>query len=278
MTPWATRSSTPPTSTGSRAERAIRASSPSLSDGMTKSRANLFRYPPGAIGRRHSDPIQEEVFVVLDGTLTIHMGEGDEPIEQHELAKGSVLIVQPGTALQLSNRHDDELRLFIVRRPAGARRVDVPRADRLSAFDDVRSIVPAEGLGRDHGPRRPRRAADPRTRRARAGRDRRDAQPRPRAARARPPRLDPLPRRRRGARARPGRDLGDPLEHATPRRSRPGRGQRARSLRTAPLRVGARRSGRGRTRPLALETSTRPALYSLSVSSPGSLFTIGGSM
>jgi mannose-6-phosphate isomerase-like protein (cupin superfamily) len=87
-----------------------------LSDAMTSSRANLFRYPPGAVGRRHIDQVQEEVFVVIDGTLTIHMGEGDEP-EQHELAKGSVLIVQPGTALQLSNRHEDELRLFIVGAP-----------------------------------------------------------------------------------------------------------------------------------------------------------------
>ena len=87
-----------------------------LSDAMTKSRANLFRYPPGSVGRRHIDPIQEEVFVVLDGTLTVHLGEGDEP-ERHELAKGSVLVVQPGTTLQLSNRHEDELRLFIVGAP-----------------------------------------------------------------------------------------------------------------------------------------------------------------
>jgi mannose-6-phosphate isomerase-like protein (cupin superfamily) len=87
-----------------------------LSDAMTRSRANLFRYPPGSVGRRHIDPIQEEVFVVLDGTLTVHLGEGDDP-ERHELAKGSVLIVQPGTALQLSNRHEDELRLFIVGAP-----------------------------------------------------------------------------------------------------------------------------------------------------------------
>jgi mannose-6-phosphate isomerase-like protein (cupin superfamily) len=87
-----------------------------LSDAMTRSRANLFRYPPGAIGRRHVDPIQEEVFVVLDGTLTIHMGEGDAP-EQHQLERGSVLIVQPGTALQLSNRHDGELRLFVYGAP-----------------------------------------------------------------------------------------------------------------------------------------------------------------
>jgi len=87
-----------------------------LSGAMMQSRANLFRYPPGAVGRRHIDPIQEEVFVVLDGTLTIHMGEGNEP-ERHELAAGSVLVVQPGTALQLSNRHEEELRLFIVGAP-----------------------------------------------------------------------------------------------------------------------------------------------------------------
>jgi mannose-6-phosphate isomerase-like protein (cupin superfamily) len=87
-----------------------------LSGAMTRSRANLFRYPPGAVGRRHIDPVQEEVFVVLDGTLTIHMGEGDQP-EHHVLERGSVLIVQPGTALQLSNRHEEELRLFIVGAP-----------------------------------------------------------------------------------------------------------------------------------------------------------------
>ena len=87
-----------------------------LSGAMTNARANLFRYPAGAVGRRHIDPVQEEVFVVIEGTLTIQMGEGDEP-EQHELATGSVLVVQPGTALQLSNRHEDELRLFIVGAP-----------------------------------------------------------------------------------------------------------------------------------------------------------------
>ena len=87
-----------------------------LSESMMSSRANLFRYPPGSIGRRHIDPVQGEVFDVLDGTLTIHMGEGDDP-ERHELERGSVLVVQPGTALQLSNRGDEELRLFIYGAP-----------------------------------------------------------------------------------------------------------------------------------------------------------------
>jgi quercetin dioxygenase-like cupin family protein len=92
----------------------------SLSDALTQSRANIWRYPPGARGRRHKDPVQEEVFVVLDGTLTVDLGE---PPERHELARGSVLVVQPQTILQLRNTGSDELVLFIygappVRQPA----------------------------------------------------------------------------------------------------------------------------------------------------------------
>ena len=85
-----------------------------LSDQMTRSRANLWRYPPGARGKRHIDPIQEEVFVVLDGTLTVDLGD---PPERHELPRGSVLVVQPGTALQLRNGHDEPLSLFIYGAP-----------------------------------------------------------------------------------------------------------------------------------------------------------------
>jgi mannose-6-phosphate isomerase-like protein (cupin superfamily) len=85
-----------------------------LSDSLTRSRANIWRYPPGSRGRRHLDNVQEEVFVVLDGTLTVDLGE---PPERHELARGSVLVVQPGTILQLRNTGDEELRLFIYGAP-----------------------------------------------------------------------------------------------------------------------------------------------------------------
>jgi mannose-6-phosphate isomerase-like protein (cupin superfamily) len=85
-----------------------------LSDSMTHSRANIWRYPPGTRGRRHLDAVQEEVFVVLDGTLTVDLGE---PPERHELARGSVLVVQPGTILQLRNTGTEELRLFIYGAP-----------------------------------------------------------------------------------------------------------------------------------------------------------------
>jgi mannose-6-phosphate isomerase-like protein (cupin superfamily) len=85
-----------------------------LSEGMTQSRANLWRYPPGARGRRHADQGQEEVFVVLDGTLTVDLGE---PPERRELERGTVLVVEMGTPLQLRNLHDEELVLFIYGAP-----------------------------------------------------------------------------------------------------------------------------------------------------------------
>jgi mannose-6-phosphate isomerase-like protein (cupin superfamily) len=85
-----------------------------LSDSMTESRANVWRYPSGARGRRHLDQAQEEVFVVLDGALTVDLGE---PPERHVLERGSVLVVEPGTILQLRNAGDAELVLFIYGAP-----------------------------------------------------------------------------------------------------------------------------------------------------------------
>jgi mannose-6-phosphate isomerase-like protein (cupin superfamily) len=85
-----------------------------LSDSMTRSRANLWRYPPGTRGRRHADNVQEEVFVVLEGTLTVDLGE---PPERHVVERGNVLVVQPGTILQLRNAGDEELVLFIYGAP-----------------------------------------------------------------------------------------------------------------------------------------------------------------
>jgi mannose-6-phosphate isomerase-like protein (cupin superfamily) len=85
-----------------------------LSDAMSQSRANIWRYPPGARGKRHKDLAQEEVFVVLDGMLTVDLGE---PPERHELDRGSVLVVQPGTILQLRNAGSNDLVLFIYGAP-----------------------------------------------------------------------------------------------------------------------------------------------------------------
>jgi hypothetical protein len=40
--------------------------------------ARLWRYPPGTRGRRHADEAQEEVFVIVSGTLTMLLGEPPE--------------------------------------------------------------------------------------------------------------------------------------------------------------------------------------------------------
>jgi quercetin dioxygenase-like cupin family protein len=37
---------------------------------LRHSQANLWLFPPGAQGRRHREPLQEEVFCVLEGILT----------------------------------------------------------------------------------------------------------------------------------------------------------------------------------------------------------------
>ena len=97
-----------------------------LSDSLSQSRANLWRYPPGARGKRHADKAQEEVFVVLDGTVTVDLGE---PPERHVLERGSVVVVQPGTILQLRNAGAEELVLFIYGAP--------PVSEGADFFDEV---------------------------------------------------------------------------------------------------------------------------------------------
>jgi mannose-6-phosphate isomerase-like protein (cupin superfamily) len=73
------------------------------------SQANLWRYPPGAQGRRHREPVQEEVFCVVEGTLTILLGE---PAECFTLSPRSLVVVEPGTAIQLRNETDSDVVFF----------------------------------------------------------------------------------------------------------------------------------------------------------------------
>ncbi len=98
-----------------------------LSHALTQSRANFWRYPPGARGRRHRDPIQEEVFVVVEGTLTVDLGD---PPERHVLERRSVLVVEPGTILQLRNACSEDVLLFIYGAPP-------ERTETVETFPDV---------------------------------------------------------------------------------------------------------------------------------------------
>jgi mannose-6-phosphate isomerase-like protein (cupin superfamily) len=93
-----------------------------LSDAMTTARANVWRYPPGAKGKRHVDHVQEETFVILAGTPTMFLGD---PPERIDLSPGSVVVVQTGTALQIRNDGADEAMLFIVGAPPERGEIDV---------------------------------------------------------------------------------------------------------------------------------------------------------
>jgi len=82
-----------------------------LSDrlGSTQVRSNLWRYEPGARGKRHVHAIQEETFVVLDGSLTIYIGE---PPERVAVPVGGAVTVAAGVPLQSANHGDVDLLVY----------------------------------------------------------------------------------------------------------------------------------------------------------------------
>ena len=73
---------------------------------LENSRARMWRYPARTRGRRHLDPDQEEVFVPLQGTLTMLLGE---PWERVDVGAGGVIAVHPGTPMQARNETDEDV-------------------------------------------------------------------------------------------------------------------------------------------------------------------------
>jgi quercetin dioxygenase-like cupin family protein len=82
---------------------------------LKQSRGRIWRYPPGTRGKRHQDHVQEEVFVVISGTLTMLLGEPPERVEA--LGPQSVVAVEPMTPLQVRNESEEELVLYIYGAP-----------------------------------------------------------------------------------------------------------------------------------------------------------------
>ncbi|HEY2937592.1 MAG TPA: cupin domain-containing protein [Gaiellaceae bacterium] len=82
--------------------------------GLRHTRANLFRYEPGAKGRRHRDMLQDEAFVPVRGTLTMYLGD---PPERHEVPVGGLIHVESGTPLQVVNEGTEDLVVFIYGAP-----------------------------------------------------------------------------------------------------------------------------------------------------------------
>ncbi len=77
--------------------------------GFGHTRANVWRYEPGAKGRRHEHALQEETFVVLAGTLTMYLGD---PPQRQDATTGDLIHVTPGTPLQTANHGDEDLVVY----------------------------------------------------------------------------------------------------------------------------------------------------------------------
>ncbi len=71
---------------------------------------NLMHLAPGQRGRIHRHERQEEVYVVLHGTLTVELEGG----ERHELARGGLARVAPEVRRQLVNRGAEPVRFLAI--------------------------------------------------------------------------------------------------------------------------------------------------------------------
>jgi mannose-6-phosphate isomerase-like protein (cupin superfamily) len=90
--------------------------------GFAHTRANVWRYEPGAKGRRHRHKQQEETFVVLSGTLSMYVGD---PPERVDVPAGALIHVEPGTPLQSVNHGDEELVVYAYGTPAETERAEL---------------------------------------------------------------------------------------------------------------------------------------------------------
>jgi uncharacterized cupin superfamily protein len=77
--------------------------------GVTTFGLNLIRLRPGQQGRIHRHERQEEVYLVLEGTLTLETDDGEQ-----ELTRGRLARVAPAVRRQLSNRGPDTVLIVAI--------------------------------------------------------------------------------------------------------------------------------------------------------------------
>ncbi len=90
--------------------------------GFAHTRANVWRYEPGAMGRRHRHPFQEETFVVLAGRLSMYVGE---PPERRDVPVGGLIHIEPHTPLQTVNHGDEDLVVYAYGMPPESENAEI---------------------------------------------------------------------------------------------------------------------------------------------------------
>lgn len=79
--------------------------------GLTSFGLNQMTMLPGQRGRIHRHEHQEEVFLVLEGTLTVELEGAREPLE---LDAGELLRIAPELKRQLSNQGSETVQLIAI--------------------------------------------------------------------------------------------------------------------------------------------------------------------
>ena len=90
--------------------------------GFDSARANLWRYQPGAKGRRHRHSHQDETFVPVAGTLTMYLGE---PPERVDVGVGGLVHVEHGTELQTANHGGEDLLVYVYGLPPESEHAEI---------------------------------------------------------------------------------------------------------------------------------------------------------
>lgn len=80
----------------------------------------LLELEPNGKGRAHdhADEGEEEVYLVIDGELTLHLGgTKDDPDKTETVAAGEAIRVSPDTFRQLHNHSDERIKVAIAGAP-----------------------------------------------------------------------------------------------------------------------------------------------------------------
>ena len=104
--------------------------------GVTTFGINQIRLGPGQRGRIHRHLQQEEVYLVLSGTLTLWI-EG----ERHELGAGEIARVGPEVRRQIANPHPEAVVLIAL---GGANEHIGRDGQAFASWDDTTGASPAE--------------------------------------------------------------------------------------------------------------------------------------
>ena len=104
--------------------------------GVTTMGINQIRLAPGQRSRIHRHTQQEEVYLVISGTLTLWI-EG----ERHELGAGEIARVAPEVRRQIANPHDEPVVLIAL---GGANEHIGRDGEAFTSWDDTTGAPPQE--------------------------------------------------------------------------------------------------------------------------------------